>query len=220
LVASQAAAITTSQVDTFDGGDYQNWQGAAMGVPVDAGPAGMGDFALEVMTSGFPGGTNSRLTTFSGGSSTPVATQWTGNWTEAGVTRILFDVRNPNDFDLVLWLGIAGPLGPGFAGGLDSFVTNESVIVPPDDEWHTASFDVLPEDFSVWTSPNTAATALANVYHLRVIHSFERGWVGELGAATMFLDNIRAVPEPSSGLLLVVASAMACFRCGVRRLRH
>lgn len=208
LAACQAGAITISQVDVFHQNDYQNWEGAAAGVLPDSGPAGAGDFALSVETTGFPVGAGSRLVTINGGESSPAVTQWTGDWTAAGVWRLSFDVRNDNAFDLNLWLGIAGPNGPGVAGHDDAYVSKSSAVVPADGLWHSVAFNVLSTDFDAWGTGSDPAAALANVFQLRILHSPNQDWRGATGSASMLIDNVRAIPEPSAFVLVAVSGAV------------
>jgi hypothetical protein len=204
-VAANAYAISLLQIDDFQDGTVQNWLGATGGVLSDVGPNGTGDQSLLVTTTGFAGGVNSRLVIFSGGSSFPAPTQWTGDWTAAGVRRIALDVLNPNSFDLNMWLGIAGPGGPGSAGSTDAYVTKQGIVVPADEAWHTIEFDVLVDDFVAWGAIDNPAAALADVFQFRIIHSSAQDWRGAVGEASMLLDNIRVVPEPSAWALTALA---------------
>jgi hypothetical protein len=188
-------------MDDFQSGSSQGWQGAVAGVLMDVGPGGVGDHSLLVTTTGFPGGVNSRLIAYHGGAAAPATTQWTGDWTAAGVRRIAFEALNPNSFPLALWLGIAGPAGPGGAGSNDAHVTRSSVTVPPDELWHTVEFRVLAADFVTWGAIGSPAAALADVFQFRILHSPEQEWRGALGEASMLIDNVRTIPEPSTGVL-------------------
>jgi hypothetical protein len=165
-----------------------------------------------------PGGSNSRLVTFSGGDYVQMNTQWTGDWTAARITKISMYTRNPNPFDMRLWLGIAGPLGSGVAGSLDTFVTNSYIDVPNDNHWHFANVSVLPSAFSDWGTVGTIEDALANVYQFRIAYSPTRNWQGDAVNASLFLDNIRALPEPSSLTLLAIAATFGCSHRLSRRL--
>jgi hypothetical protein len=205
MVTSPAQAIETYQVDDFQDGTAQGWLGAVGDVLMDVGPDGVGDHSLLLSTTGFPSGVNSRLIAYHGGSSTPMETQWSGDWTTAGIRRIAFDALNPNTFPVTLWLGIAGPAGPGGAGSNDAHVTKSSVTVPPDEEWHSVEFRVLAEDFVTWGATGTPAAALADVFQFRILHSPVQEWRGALGEASMLVDNIRTIPEPSAGWLMFTA---------------
>jgi hypothetical protein len=202
-----AFAVAVGQVDEFFEDDYQNWGGAAAGVLPDVGPTGDGDFSLLVEASGFPGGAGSRLVTFNGGVGAPVATQWTGDWIAAGIRTLSLDVLNPNDFALTMWLGIAGPGPPGFAGSGDSYVSKSGIPVPADGLWHSVEFSVLPGDFDAWGSGSDPAAALANVLQMRIMHAVVQDWRGATGDALMLIDNIRAIPEPSAWSLAAMAAA-------------
>jgi hypothetical protein len=212
-MALPCGAITVGQIDNFQDATAQGWQGASgMFAPTtvaDVGPAGGGDYALRVQTNGIAGGSGSRLVTFN-------EDQWTGNWTAVGVTGIRLDVRNPGATDLYIRLGIAGPMEPGGFGSGDTYVTG-ALVVPADDAWHALSFDVTAPSFTPVRTGNDIAAALASVAHFRMLHSPTEQFNGATGAATMYLDNIRSVPESNAnalcgGALVAVAAAAVIQR--------
>lgn len=183
-VASSARAVTLGQIDNFQNGGTAGWD-LAGSVTVtnvaNAGPLGAGDNALNAAFS-------NRFAFFN-------QSQWTGNYIATGVASVSMDVRHQNTFPLALRLGIAnGPFGIGGSG--DTYVTNYSISVPNDGLWRRVTFDVTPADFepslSNFNEPNSAA-ALANVTHLRILHSPGAGsFTGESAAGSLRLDNILA----------------------------
>ncbi|HJQ79885.1 MAG TPA: hypothetical protein VJ828_08020, partial [Lacipirellulaceae bacterium] len=82
VAGSPCWAITLGHVDNFNDGTTQGWGvGSAGDFPVnqpDLGQSGAGDHALWMATAG-AGGTVPNLLVFN------VSTNWTGNWTAAGV---------------------------------------------------------------------------------------------------------------------------------------
>jgi hypothetical protein len=98
------------------------------------------------------------------------------------------------------------------AGTGDAFVTKTGVDIPADGAWHSVAFSVLPADFDQWGLTNDPAAALKNVSQLRIIHSPDQEWRGATGAATLIVDNIRAVPESSGAALALTAMILCCCR--------
>jgi hypothetical protein len=185
LLNQPAAAITLGQVDNFQGGTVQGWSSLGQTTTsnvANAGPAGAGDNALDVVAT-------NRVTVFN-------ETQWVGNYTAAGVNRITMAVRHQNAFNLQLRLGIAkGNFSGGGFG--DTYVSVNSVTVPNDGVWHNLAFDVKPSDFepsagNSSANPNAAA-ALANVTHLRILHNpSPMDFTGAPGGGVFRVDNITA----------------------------
>jgi len=197
LSASAVQAVTLGQIDDFQDGTTQGWRGSPTSNAADAGPNGAGDDALFVDSDG-------RIVTFN-------TAQWIGNFTAAGITQISIDVRNQNAFDLELRLGIAGgAVGPGGSG--DTYVSSQSINVPGDGAWHSILFPILTSDFDP-TSINSSSTpdasvALANQTHLRILHNpAPNSFLGVTGGGEFFLDNIQAIPEPATGMLLLLGVA-------------
>jgi len=190
LSASAVRAVTLGQVDDFQDGTVQNWgenfTSFNFNAP-DAGPGGVGDNALRVDGTVVP-----RVVTFN-------ETQWTGDFTTAGITQISLDIRNQYTFDLELRLGIAN--GALTAQGIgDSYVSAESVNVPNDGAWHTIVLPILASDFEPTSRNNTvppdAAVALTNVTHFRILHNPDpEDFRGAVGNGEFFLDNIRAISD-------------------------
>ena len=200
-LAAHVQAITVSQADGFQDGTAMSWTGADTTIAADLGPTGAGDDSLRVSST-------LRFTAYN-------QTQWSGNWTAAGVTQIAMDVRHNNDSALTLWIGISRGL-PMSKGTGDTYVSNLSATVPNDDQWHTIVFDVKASDFSAAPShtdaSNNPAAALAAVTQFRILHNPLRRFIGAYYEGTVLLDNIHAVPEPSTlGLASLVGTAALCW---------
>lgn len=224
-----ARAIVLDQIDTFQNGQVDGWgpdfAGVAAIVP-DAGPLGAGDYALSVTSHGDPlqGRVGSRSITLN-------RSQWTGDWTAAGIGSISFDARNPNPFPIELWLGIAGPGGAGSAGSGDVYASLMSAAIPAASDWGRYVIQVTPAGFENATNHSfgTLAAALQGVTELRIFNNvsrradpdFANNFIGDEMAATWYIDNIAAtaaVPEPS-GLPLLLPALAGWLAVRRRRLR-
>ncbi len=197
VVSRSSRGITLHLTNDFQDGSTQGWSGSPTVNTPDSGPLGIGDYALEVQ-SGLSGG--QRTVTLNS------AAEWKGNYLAAGVTSILLDVQNLNTFALELRIGIAGPLGVGPFGRGDTYVTNYSLNVPSDGEWHSLEFSITPTDFDAAdsnTNPNAnIVTALEDVTQIRILHNpTGRDFRGAPDGGTWGLDNIRTIPEPSAGAM-------------------
>jgi hypothetical protein len=198
LTLQPASAITLGQIDDFEDGTVENWEtqgGAVTFTNVsDAGPLGAGDNALNADIPARLVITND--------------TQWAGNYVAAGVTRVSMDLRHQYSFPLAMRIGISnGFFGPSGSG--DTYVTNYSLAAPSDGQWHHLVFNISAGNFepssgNSFPSPSAAA-ALANISHFRLLHNpTPADFRGEFAAGSFQVDNIRAlgVPEPN-GLAVV-----------------
>jgi PEP-CTERM motif len=206
-------------IDTFSDGTTQGWfVPGAGGHPAPpqnvgtGGPGGAGDAYLQLTSFGGDG-PGSRLSVLN-------TSQWTGDYLSAGLTAISMDVNNFGNTDLYLHLLIVNfPDNPG--PPTDVAWTLVPVIVAAGSGWQTVQFS-----FSSLFAPfGTIAGALSSVDELRLFHSVAPvfggpGMGAEPIAAVLGVDNIQAVPEPATLLLLgagVAALARSRRTGGARR---
>jgi len=215
---SVARAIAVGELDDFQSGTTENWVMALLGAtppfpPVavaNAGPDGAGDFALRVTATGSIVGPGGRLVVNN------VASRWLGNYTLAGVTGLMLDVRNPNAFPLTLRVGLDGP-AIGASGGR---WLSHGVAVPASSGWRTVTFSLLAQDLVPGNVEATSASLTrANVGVLRVMHSPAEDWTSTPVTGTLELDAIEALPEPSAAIGSL-AGALALGGLAALRGRH
>ena len=198
--------------DTFEDGTTMGWgvPGPSPNPPFNAangGPTGVGDAFLHLIANGNPG-PGGRLAVIND-------SEWQGDYLAAGVTTIRMDVNNFTNTDLVLRLLFGNfPDLPG--PPIDIAVTSIGVAVPGGSGWISVEFDLS----SLTTLLGSAAGALANVDELRIFHNPEADFPGPgVGipalVAELGVDNIEAVaavPEPATGVLLLLAGAAVARR--------
>lgn len=192
LFVTTASAIEIGLTDDFQDNTTQNW---AVGQPhpappftvADAGPDGSGDFALQVDSLG-GGGPGSRLAVFN-------RTQWSGDWTTAGVTAVQADIKvvGANDLDMRV----------GFQGAGGRIVSADSVSLAGDGTWQTLVFSVLEADL-VTSGGTSVADTLAAVSEFRFLHNPNADFRGAVIAESILIDNVIALPEPSALVLLAI----------------
>jgi hypothetical protein len=193
-----AMAIVVNHVDDFSDGTTQDWGVGHPDVfPVnqpESGPGGAGDSALWMATVG-AGGSSPHLLVIN------TSSDWTGNWTAAGIARIQMDVLGPssNSFGLQMRLGVVGPNPPVSGGSGNTWVT-PAMAVPSDNQWHRLTFDVLASDFISFAGTNIDS-ALSSVAHFRILHNPDVSFSGADpggGGGEFFLDNITALAAAST----------------------
>lgn len=199
LAAGDASAVSVGQFDTFEDGTTQGWvialQGAAppaAALPINAstgGPAGLDDNFLRLTSTGSfgPGG---RLIGIN-------VTQWTGDFLAAGVLAISADVINLGATDVSLRLAVGDPSGASVENR--AFSTN-AIVLPGGSGWTHVVFPITPDDLSPIFGD--AASALAGVTELRILHSPSGGYQATPSIAQIGVDNVTALPEPGTGALL------------------
>jgi hypothetical protein len=198
LVSSAVYAVDLDQIDDFQDGP-NGWQnGMASGsVLLDGGPLGDGDSFLEVNANG-DFGAFSRLTIFN-------TEQWAGNYIGAGVSRIEIDLKNLGTSSLSIRLAFKELAGGG------GYASTQSFLLDADGTWRHAVFDLIPSAFTSIGAQKSFLEDLSNVSQLRIIHhagEVPTSLNGDTERASVGIDNIRAVPEPS-------VAALVLFICGI-----
>jgi hypothetical protein len=201
LIAPARAELMVGQIDTFEDGATQGWTaGGQMGSPFippanvsTGGPAGSDDNFLQITAVG-GAGPGSKLSAFN-------LSQWAGDYIAAGITAIRMDVRNFGPADASLRLLLADPTG----GAPSNIAITDAVFVPASGDWTSISFAV--DASSLVALLGSAATALSDATELRIYHNpspdFPEPPIGPPSVNLMLgVDNIQAVPEPASVLLM------------------
>ncbi|MGI9427024.1 MAG: hypothetical protein ACR2NM_00085 [Bythopirellula sp.] len=207
--ATSAHAISFGQVDDFQDGSTQGWGdgGLSANPPINqlnAGPSGAGDHALEIRTNGAPGGAGSRLVALN-------PNQWAGDFLAAGVSSISVDLSSPNNVPLNVRLALRG------AGG--DFVTPDMVVPAGTGLWNNYTYSLAPGDLIAAGGFDVVQT-LGGVSELRILHNPDPSIRGAtVGGAIPFVgrllvDNITALPEPATWVMLTLSAVMLPRRRG------
>lgn len=199
-----AQAVTLGQLDDFQAGVAGWTEGAASpNQPfqlLDGGPGGVGDHALRNESSGVAG-SGGKMVMFNNG-------QWTGDYMAAGVTAIEGWMRvDPSSAasSLLMRVAIQGDLNQQYA-------STTAIEIPNDGVWYAVSFGLSAGDLTQVAGTDTLNTVLSNVSELRILHSTAPAWRGGNIPATLDVDNLTAVPEPSALGLMVLAGGLALRR--------
>lgn len=160
----------------------------------DTGPTGPGDHHLGVFASGTagPGG---RLATFN------ESPAWTGNYSAAGITHLIADLRNIGGGTLTVRVALDGPGG--------RYSTTTTAVLPTPSLWTPASFSLAPNELVhvPGTGSGNPLDTLANVSQLRIIHNPVPAFKAIASPASLAVDNLSLIPEPSTTLLLTLTFA-------------
>jgi hypothetical protein len=195
-LAGPAAAITLGQVDDFQT-DKGDWGPDSAVRQANGGPEGDGDSFFKYTSTG-TGGPENRASV----RSDIDGVDWAGNYVSAGVSAIAADVENRGDVDLNLRLTIGNGTGGNPRTNGTWYTTSVAVSVPVGADWANLKFDLTDAAMSLFQGTDSLSDVLAGVTQIRFISAESLTNRGDSIAATMSFDNITAIPEPSTALLL------------------
>lgn len=205
IVSRAALAITVGSTDTFTG-SLDNWQkGIAnptyLSVVANGGPAGAGDSYMQSVADG--GGSFGRLTVFN-------QSQWDSNYVADGVTSIRMDLLNSGTVPLQVRLGLRNSVGSGY-------ISTTPFALGTGGGWQTADFPVTEAAFTPVGSPAGFSSFLSSGFALRILHATNTANLnGTTVVSTLGVDNVTAVPEPST--LAMLGFGLVGFTAAARRM--
>jgi hypothetical protein len=216
LLVQPANAVVVGQIDTFQDGTTDDWTNGGLAPPVEniatGGPAGAGDRYMRVTADG--GGAGSRLTTFN-------FVQWVGNnYVTAGVTGISIDLLNLSNVQLSIRFAFQADAVNGGPGYLST-----AMILPVGSGWQHFNISITPANLIAVGSPPPFSTFYDNGSGwLRIINEVGTSNLnGDVVTGQLGIDNIRAIPEPTTsallaaGVLLIGGAARRLTRTGRSR---
>ncbi len=195
-----ASAIFLDQIDDFTEGTTNNWTIGNPGSPFapinvpSGGPFDTGespDAFLELSSSGVSG-SGGKLTTFN-------TSQWTGDYIGSGVTGISAYFNNTGSNPVTMRLGFGG------AGAI--FGTQHGFTLTPGSGWQEVTFSLSASDLTLISGSGSFEQTFADIAEIRILSSVNPAFSGDQIAATVGVDNIAAIPEPSSIFLLLAGTA-------------
>ena len=189
LSLRSASAITLGQTDNFQDGTLLDWGTGGFAEPLQnistGGPAGLGDRYMRITADG--AGSGGRLVAFNVG-------QWVGNYITAGVNAISISLNNQSNVSLSIRFAFQSEIVQGGPGYL-----SQAMVLAPNSGWQNFTIAIAPGSLTAVNGPAAFNTFFTNVAWTRIIHSVGTSNLnGDFVTAQLGVDNITAVPEPST----------------------
>jgi len=193
---SAESAIVLGLLNDFESGTTEGWAGGASPVNISTGgPTGAGDNFLRIGNGGNLASFNTG-TAFSGAIASPV-TAFQADLMRPAIESSALDIR------LALF-------GPGTDNRWTSAVAQ---VVPNDGVWRIYTFPLLEADLVRVLGAGTYASLAADVERIKFQHDpLAPSSNGASAPGTLGLDNIRAIPEPATPLVLAATAGIALLR--------
>src|ERR1043166_2795645 len=189
-------ALTLGQVDDFQDGSSQNWQTGVGPINnvANGGPTGAGDHYVQYTSTG-TGGADSRMVIFN-------IAQWQGNYSGAEITGIAMDLNNFSQQPLSMRIAFFVNQSAGYGATMPfSLAANSG--------WQHTTFPLAASNFTAIGSPGSFSTLLSNFTgQFRILSSGAPSLQGDVITDTLGIDNIQAIPEPSTLVMVVAAFVM------------
>jgi hypothetical protein len=180
------AQISISTFNNFQDNTTQGWaMGAAAPAGAvtnitDLGPDGIGDNALQVISTG--GGPGGKMVIENSNS------EWVGDWTSTGSLYFNFSINNSSGADLNIRVALQDMSN-------NRICTTNGTTIPSNSGWHGYSIPMGVANF-VLLGGGTISTILGAVTKIRIINNPTPSWVGINSTNTVLLDNISVSFSP------------------------
>jgi hypothetical protein len=205
VIPLTASALTLGQIDDFQDDTSQNW-GIGVGPVtniVNGGPTGAGDHYIQATSLG-GSGAQSRMVILN-------SSQWLGDYVDAGITGIAMDFNNFSSQQLSMRLAF-------FVNSSTGYVSTTPFSLAANSGWEHTSFSLNSADFTAVGSPGDFNTLLSNFNgQLRILSSTSPSLRGDSIAATLGIDNVQAIPEPGTFVMVGVGILALVGLCQQQR---
>ena len=209
---NQACAVVVGETDNFQDGSTENWRWGrdGFGGPenVDGGPTGAGDLYLQNESFGGGDAPGSRMAIIN-------RDQWSGDFISSGITAIRLDAINlgPNfafeDINVRLSFSSQDALiGSGRVSTIDSFLLERN------SGWQSLLFKLDPTTDLTPLAGSNVMEVMSSVFEIRIISAEQPAFIGDQFTARLGVDNITALPEPSSLGMMILG--ISCGLIGKR----
>jgi hypothetical protein len=195
MAAAHVHAVTLYQADTFDS-SLSGWGGGSTLTWVNGGgPGGASDGFMQI-TSGGGGGNGSRWVVYN-------RVQWSGDYLSTLGDRITMDVINMGATNLNLRIVLGNSDAPDDNSG--EWFASAPIMITPGSGWQSVTFSLQDNLFIPAQGMGDIDEVLGGAVTLRILSAVSAAPKGDVLVAQGGIDNIRIVPEPSAGVLVLLA---------------
>lgn len=197
VFASAASAQIVGFVESFES-DAANWRNSNGTLQLDWIPAGGPDGSAYASTlfnlsntsgGGFPPTIIRAQTNFNSSNSA-----YAGNWIEAGVTGVSFDIRHDLSEAVTLTGRFATP-----ANNPGASTVSQTPIAP--NQWTTIFFDLTPDSTDIISfGSGNYHSVFSNIGNLQFGFNVPASLAGQNIDARFDIDNFRVIPAPGTAL--------------------
>lgn len=190
LTSAARGDLVLGTISNFQDGTNQGWTGGTINVLADSGPSGLGDYALELSNGGFA----NNFAMFNAGVAGVI---------DPSVRAIRSDIFRPaNEGSAEIRLVLFDNAGT-------RWTSTNAVTVVDDGAWRNFSFSILEADLTRVFGSGSYADLNANFN--RIMFRYDPGPPNAGGSSldgTMRFDNIAAIPEPTTPVVLFASLAI------------
>ncbi len=199
---ANVATLFIGQIDNFQNSTTEGWRIGQSGGPVNisnGGDAGTGDAFLRYVADA--ANASGKMIIFNDN-------QWRGNYLNAGIQSISAYVKNPSSSQFNLRLAFGTTTS---AQGGNWFSSTNSIDINAGSDWTKISFPITESDLTSVSGSGTFNSVMSNVGSLRILSSSTPSNRGATLSATLEIDDITAIPEPSTIILMLVGLLVIGF---------
>lgn len=199
------AAIAGGNIDNFQNSTLQNWESGATPTNQPNGQGGASDLYLQLTASSAP------LGAFNQG-------QWAGNYVAAAIDHLDVDLNNSGTDPLSIRVMLLTPGCESGGTACTAWTSTNATPLASGSGWVTASFSVKEADLTRVLGSDSYTTSLQNVERVLIRHDDDTPSPPDTEptvSATLGIDDVTALPEPSASLGLIAGAALL----GVARRR-
>jgi hypothetical protein len=136
--------------------------------------------------------------------------RWLGDYQAANITAIAMDLRNLSNSAMTIRIAFRD----GTTSAAPTAISTLGLALPANSAWVHAVFPISAASLTLLNGATQAI--LQSPVDLRILHAPGANYPGPFINATLGVDDIQAIPEPSTVVQLLAGLALVCGWIAVR----